>query len=155
MEPLVLPISWLLTIVGETEGPSPIQTGVVNTGGVLTVFPSCGIVSSVSFQFTTVGYLKIRVALRTASVTTSFEIIIRCAFKFPPLAATPSSLIGSIGSMTTGMTSGMRRLINHLYGEVILVVSVSVNFLFFPPLVLVATYSSVDGDRKMNLPIHL
>ena len=38
--PLRLSISWLPILVGETEGTAPIQTGVVNLWGVLTVLPS-------------------------------------------------------------------------------------------------------------------
>ena len=135
MEPLGLPISWLPILVGETKGPTPIRTGLVNLGGVLTVFPSRGIVLSVSLQFTTGGSLKTPAALRTASVTISFKRIVHTAWIVPPLIATPSVVFWLINRMMTGMISGMSRLINNLCGEFPLVVSVSVTFIFYPSLV--------------------
>ena len=81
-------ISWLLMVVGETEAPAPIRTGVVNLGEVPTVFPSHGIVLSVSFQFNTGGSLKTLAALCAASVTNYFDRTVRTACKVFPLAAT-------------------------------------------------------------------
>ena len=112
----------------DTEGPAPIRTGIVNTGGVPTLFLSRGIVPSMSFQFTTIGSLKTRAALRAVSVTISFKRIVCWACKVPSLSATPSTVGGLISGMTTGMISGMSQLINNLCGEFLLVVSVSVNF---------------------------
>ena len=48
---------------------------------------------AVSIQFTTIGYLKTRAALRAASVTISFKIIVRRVCKVPPLTATPYVVI--------------------------------------------------------------
>ena len=79
MEPAGLSIYWPPILVGETKGPAPIQTELVNLGSILKVFPSRGIVLSVSFQFTTVGSLKIRAPMCIASVPISLEIIVWCA----------------------------------------------------------------------------
>ena len=117
MDTLGLPIYWLPILVGDTEGPAPIRNGVVNLGGIPTVFLSRGIVLSVSFQFTTGESLKTCTALRAASVTISSERIVRTACKVPPLAATPYAVIWLIGGMTTGMISGMSQLINNFFGE--------------------------------------
>ena len=133
MDPLGLPIFWLSILVGETKGPEPIQTGVVNLGDILKVFPSRGFVLSVSFQFTTVGSLKIHAPLRVASVTISLELIVWRACKFPLISATPPEIRGA-GGMKTGMISGTIRLINNFCGEFPLVVSLSLTFLFFPSL---------------------
>ena len=85
-------------------------------GEIQTVFPSCGLFTSVSIQFTTVGSLKIHVALCAASVRIYCDRIIRRAYKVPLLAATPSAFIWSIDGMTTEMISRMSRLINNVYG---------------------------------------
>ena len=110
MDPLGLKMSWLPILDEKIEGQAPIRSGVVNLGGVSTLFPSHGIIMSMSFQFTTVGYLKTRAVLRAASVTISFELIVRTTCKVPPLAVTPPT----IGGMMTGMISGMIWLINNV-----------------------------------------
>ena len=74
-----------------------------------------------------------------------FKRIICTACKVPPLAATPSVVVWLIDGMTTGMIYGMSRLINNLCGEFLLLVSVSVTFLFFPSLMWVATNGSLFG----------
>ena len=73
---LGLLIFWLPVLVGETEGPQQIQTGEVNTGGILEVFASCGIFSSVSLWFTAVGYRETHAPLRAASVTIFSDAIV-------------------------------------------------------------------------------
>ena len=130
MDRLGLSISCLHMIFGETEGPAPIQTGVVNLGGVLMVFPYHGIVLSVSLHFTTVWSFKSHASMYATLVTISFKIIVRHACKVPPLAATPSSVIWLISGMTTGKISRMSRLINSLCGE-FSVVNVSISDFYF------------------------
>ena len=131
MEPLGLIISWLPVLLGETVVLPLLQTGEVNLVDPTELLTSHVVVPSVPFRRTSAGVRKICAALRTASVTTSFETIIRRACKVSPLPATSSTIVWSIGGMTTGMMSGMSPLINNLRGEFLLVVSVSVTFLFF------------------------
>ena len=76
----------------------------------------------------------------------SFERIVRCACKVSPLSAASYAIVWSIGRIATGMISGMSRLINNLREEFLLVLSVSVTFLFFPSLVRVDNFGSLYGS---------
>ena len=69
MDPVGLPISWLLMRIGGTEGPIPVRTLVVALGDTPTVFISIGISRLATFQFATEGFLKTRAALGTAPAT--------------------------------------------------------------------------------------
>ena len=124
-------ISWLLLLIGETEGPVPIKTGVVALGEILIVFLSRKIVPPMFFQFTTGGSLKTRPVLRSAPVTIYLWITTRTAFKVLPLVVTPYMVVWLTGGMTDGMIDGTSRLVNNLCGEFPLVVSVIVVFLCF------------------------
>ena len=135
MYPLGLIISWLLVLIGELVVLPPIQTGEANMLDPMAVFLSRGVVPSVPCQLTSAGVRKTCAELRATSVTISLERIVRCACKVSPLPSASSAIIWSIGRIATGMISGMSRLINNLCGEFLLVVSVSVTFIFFPSLV--------------------
>ena len=112
MGPLVLLISLLTALVGETVVPPSIRTGEFNLGDLLELFLSRGIVPYVSFRFTATGSRKIRVPLRATSVTITFEAIIWRACVVPLPAVIPSKIGGLIG----GMTIGRVRLINNFSG---------------------------------------
>ena len=123
-------------LIGGTEGPVPVQTGVVVLGGILTVFLSTRIVPPISFQFTTEGYLRTPAALHVATVTISLwrSACTACtACKALTLVATPSAAIWLTGGMTPWKIAGIYLFVNNLCVEFPLVVSVSVNF--FPSLV--------------------
>ena len=132
MGPLGLPI-----LVGDTEVPPITRTGEFNLGG------GSGSVS-VPWNFPVrvfpiycCSISETRAPLCAAFVTIAFESIIWRACQVPLTAVTPSAIGGLIGGMVTGMV----RLINNFCGEFPLVVSLSVTFIFFPLLVLVATNS--------------
>ena len=101
------------------------------SGGIPKVFFPCGIFPCTSFQFSIGGSLKKCAVLHVLSMTNYFERIICTAYKVPPLAATPSTVVWLTNGMTTWRTSGMSRLINNLCGKFPLVVSVSVTFSSF------------------------
>ena len=118
-------------IFGGTEGPVPVQTGVVVLGGIPAVLLSLGIDPLVSFQFTTGGYLRTLAALRVAPETISLWRTVRIACKYLPLVATPSGFIWITKGMSTGMIAGIYRFVNNLCEEFTLVVSASVIFFSF------------------------
>ena len=134
MDPLGLIIYWLPVMLGEPVILTPIRNREANLVDPMAVLPSRGVVLSVSCRLTSEGFRKTRAALRVASVTISFETIVWHTCKGSPLPAASSAIVWSIGGITTGIISGMSRLINNLHGEFPLVVSVSVTFLFFPSL---------------------
>ena len=121
-------IFWIPVLIGGTEGPVPVRTWVVFMGGIPTVFLSTIIVPPVSFQFTTVGYLRTPAALRVAPVRISLWRTERTACKFLTLVATPYAVVWLTGGMMPWMIAGISLFINNLCGEFTLVVSVSVIF---------------------------
>ena len=112
MGTLVLLISLLPILVGETVVPQPIRTGEFNLRNLLELFPSRGIFPYLSFRFTTTGYRKICVTLRVTSVTTTFNAIIWSACTVSLPAVIPSEIDGLIGRMMIGRV----RLINNFCG---------------------------------------
>ena len=139
MDPLGLIISLIPVLLGELFVLPLIQTGEANLVDHMAVLPSRGVVPSVTFQLTSAVVQRtraaLRVALRAAFMEISFEIILRCTCKASILSAASSTIVLSIVRIATGMISGMRQLINSLCVEFLLVVSASLNFLFFPSLV--------------------
>ena len=92
MDPLRLPISWLLLRLGITEYPVPVRTLVVALGDTLTVFISIGIGLLATFQFTTGGYLKTHVDMGAVPMTLSYERTVRTSCKSPTHVETPSAV---------------------------------------------------------------
>ena len=145
MDPLGLIISWPPVLLVEPVVLTSIITGEANVVDPMVVLPSRGVVMSMQCRITSAEVWKTLAALRAASVTIFFEKITRRACKVSQLPAASPDIIWSISGVVTGMISGMSRLINILRGEFMLVVSVSVTFLFFPSLVWVATFGSLFG----------
>ena len=135
MDPLGLIIYCFPVLLGEPVVLTPTRTGEVNLVDPMSVLPSQGVVTSVPFRIMSAGVQKTCAALRAMSVTISFEIIVQRACKLFPLPAASFAIVWLIRGITTGMIYGMSQLINNLYGEFLLVVSVSVTFMFFPSLV--------------------
>ena len=128
-------IYWLLILIGGTEGPVQIRTGIVDLGGIPTVFLSRGIVPPVSFQFTTGGSLKTCAALRATPAKIYLRRTTHTTCNVLPLVATPYTVVWLTGGMTSGMIAVIFRFVNNLCVEFPLVVSVAVHFLLFPSLV--------------------
>ena len=124
-------ISWLPILVGETEIPPQIRTGEFCLGEIMEVFPSLGVVTSITVRIKSLGVREMHAPLRATSVTITFEVGVWPTCVVPLPTATPSETSGLIGGMMTGMV----RLINNFCADFLLVVSVSVTFLFFPSLV--------------------
>ena len=150
MDPLGLMISWLLVLIGEPVVLPPIRTGEANLVDPMSVLPSRGVVPSVPCRLASAGVCKSCAALHNASVTISFKRIVWHACKFSSLPAASSVIVWSIGGIAAGMISGMSLLINNLCGEFLLVVSVSVTFLFFPSLVWLSTFGSLFGSLYVS-----
>ena len=128
-------IFWLPMLIGDTEVPVPVQTGVVVLGDIPNVFLSRGIDLLASLQFITGVSLRTPAVLRVATIIISLWRTARNACKSLPLVATPSVFVWLTDRMTAGMISGISRFVNNLCGKFPLVLSVSVIFLFFPSLV--------------------
>ena len=129
--PFELIISWIPVLVGEMLVPPPIRTGELNLGDLMEVLPYRGVFQSLSVWFKSPGVRKTRVPLRAMSVAVTLEAGVWCACVVHLPAATPSGIRGSI----SGMAIGRVRLINDFCGDFLLVVSLSVTFLFFLSLV--------------------
>ena len=131
MVPFGMIIYWLHVLFGETVVPPPIRTGEVNMGDIMEVLQSREAVTSMSVRFMSERFRKTCVLLRVASVTITFKACVwhECVVPLPVLI--PPGSHGSIGEMMTRKV----RLINNIFGEFPLVVSVLVTFLFFPSLV--------------------
>ena len=128
---------------GETKGPVPFRTLLVVMGFIPTVFLSTWIGLLAYFQFITWGSLGTPAVLRIAPVMISLWKTVRTSCKSPLLVVTPSVVVLLTGGMTPWMIAGVSMLVNHLCGEFLLVVSVSVIFLSFPSQVWVATNESI------------
>ena len=103
-------------IIGGTEGPVPVQTGVVALGGITAVFLSCGIGPLVFFQFITGGSLITPAALHVAPVTISLWRTARTACKSLPLVATPPAVVWLTDGMTPWMIAGIYMFVNNFRG---------------------------------------
>ena len=151
MDTLRLIISWLPVLLGEPVVLPPIRTGESNLVDPMTVLPSRGVVPPMTFRITYVGVWETHEALRAASVTISFKTIVWLACKVSPLPAASSSIVWSVG----GIATGMNRLINNLRREFLLVVSISVTFLFFLSLVWLSTFGSLFGSLSTSYSYEL
>ena len=128
-------IFWLPMLIGWTEGPVPVKTGVVVLGGITEVFLSRGILPLASYQFTTGGYFRTPTALCVAPDTISLWITALNVCKALPLVKTPSAVIWLNSGMKTGTIAGIYRFVNIFCGKFTLIVSALVIFLFFLSLV--------------------
>ena len=136
-------IFWLPMLIGWTEGPVPVKTGVVVLGGITEVFLSRGIFPLASYQFTTGGYFRTPTSLRVAPVTIYLWRTARTPCKSLSLVATPPTLVWLNGKMTTRMIAGISRFVNNLCGELPLG-SVSISDFSFLSVTSVSSYQLIS-----------
>ena len=141
IDPLGLPIFWILMRIGGAEVSVPIITWVVLLGNTQTVFISIGISQFAYFQFTTGRSLKTCAALGIVLVTISSKWTVCNTCKSPPLVETSSPVAWWTGGMISWTIAGISLFTNNLCWEFPLVVSV-VEFLL---LVWVAINGSLFG----------
>ena len=105
MDPLGLPISWILMQVERLEVPLLVIIWVVDLWDTPTVLISIGISLLATFQFTTGESLTTRTALDAFPMTISSKRNVRTAYKALPQFEIPSVVAWWTRGMTPSMIS--------------------------------------------------